>query len=135
MALSAPLYRLYEHRLQKNLPKDLLPSHVGVILDGHRRFARSQGHTDYTESYVDVTMPMSAQVTLDGVGLPTAPTAISSGYGIARVPLGAGVGGAHLLTSTAPVGIQVIGYGNYTSYMYPGGLNLNAIAPPPPPPT
>jgi hypothetical protein len=29
----------------------------------------------------------------------------------------------------------VIGYGQFTSYMYPGGLNLSAIAPPPPPPT
>ena len=26
------------------------------------------------------------------------------------------------------------GYGLYTSYQYPGGLNLNLIAPPPPPP-
>ena len=29
-----------------------------------------------------------------------------------------------MLTATAPVGIQVIGYGSYTSYQYPGGLNL-----------
>jgi hypothetical protein len=31
------------------------------------------------------------------------------------------------------VGIQVVGYGSYTSYQYPGGLNLTLIAPPPPP--
>jgi IgGFc binding protein len=90
--------------------------------------------TDYTESYVDVTMPISAQVTLDGVGIAATPTAISSGYGIARVPLGAGADGAHVLIASAGVGIQVIGYGQYTSYQYPGGLNLEAIAPPPPPP-
>jgi hypothetical protein len=29
------------------------------------------------------------------------------------------------------VGIQVLGYGLYTSYQYPGGLNLEIIAPPP----
>jgi hypothetical protein len=91
--------------------------------------------TDYTESYVDITMPMSAQVTLDGAAITVTPTAISSGYGIARVPLGAGANGAHVLTSSAGVGIQVIGYGQYTSYQYPGGLNLDVIAPPPPPPT
>jgi hypothetical protein len=31
-----------------------------------------------------------------------------------------------------PVGLQVLGYGKYTSYQYPGGLNLGKIAPPPP---
>ena len=44
----------------------------------------------------------------------------------------AGNGGAHVLECTDPVGIQVMGYGAYTSYMYPGGLNLSLIAPPPP---
>ncbi len=91
--------------------------------------------TDYTESYVDITMPMTATVTLDGTTLSVTPKLISSGYGIARVPLTAGMNGAHVLTSTAGVGIQVIGYGQYTSYQYPGGLNLDVIAPPPPPPT
>ncbi len=51
MAWSAPLYRAYERRLQRSLPPDRLPAHVGVILDGHRRFARAEGLTDYTASY------------------------------------------------------------------------------------
>jgi len=51
MAWSAPLYRIYEHRLAQDLPKDRLPEHVGVILDGHRRFARAEGHDDFTTSY------------------------------------------------------------------------------------
>jgi IgGFc binding protein len=87
--------------------------------------------TDYTESFVDVTMPLSAQVFLDGAALAVTPTAISSSYGIARVPLGAGNNGAHVLQATAGVGIQVIGYGQYTSYQYPGGLDLALIAPAP----
>jgi hypothetical protein len=91
--------------------------------------------TDYTESYVDITQPMNAQVVLDGAPVTTPATPIGgSGYGIARVLLGPGNNGAHVMTSAAAVGIQVIGYGAYTSYQYPGGLNLNAIAPPPPPP-
>ena len=48
---SSPIYRIYEHRLVKRLPLDRLPRHIGVILDGHRRFARAEGHVDYTTSY------------------------------------------------------------------------------------
>ncbi|AUX48349.1 hypothetical protein SOCE26_098830 [Sorangium cellulosum] len=90
--------------------------------------------SDYDESYVDIVQPMDASVTLDGEPVTHQPTRISSGFGITRVPLGPGNNGAHVLTATAPVGIQVLGYGAYTSYQYPGGLNLIAIAPPPPPP-
>jgi hypothetical protein len=87
---------------------------------------------DYDVSFVDVVQPMDAVVTIDGAPVAVKPTAISSGFGVARVKLGPGNGGAHLLTSTAPVGIQVMGYGAYTSYQYPGGLNLGVIAPIPP---
>lgn len=51
MAWSAPIYRAYERRLLASLPSDRLPKHVGVILDGHRRFARAEGMADYTASY------------------------------------------------------------------------------------
>jgi hypothetical protein len=88
---------------------------------------------DYDVSYVDVVEPMGAQVQIDGQ--PTAaPKLIGSGFGVARVHLGPGNNGAHVLTSNLPVGIQVMGYGSATSYQYPGGLNLLSIAPPPPPP-
>ncbi|MCA9620027.1 MAG: hypothetical protein KC731_13470, partial [Myxococcales bacterium] len=53
-------------------------------------------------------------------------------YVIERVPLGASTGGVHVLEGDAAFGIQVTGYGSYTSYYYPGGLNLGVIAPPPP---
>jgi hypothetical protein len=89
---------------------------------------------DYPVSFVDVIQPMNAQVDLDGAPAAGELTAIgSSGYGVRRVPLGDGKDGAHVLTADQPVGIQVMGYGRYTSYQYPGGLNLEAIAPPPPP--
>ncbi|MHB8244114.1 MAG: polyprenyl diphosphate synthase [Acidimicrobiales bacterium] len=51
MAWSSLLYRAYERHLLQSLPHDRLPSHVGVILDGHRRFARAEGLADYTSSY------------------------------------------------------------------------------------
>jgi hypothetical protein len=87
--------------------------------------------SDYDVSYVDIIMPDGAAVTLDGAGVP-APKAIgTTGFGVSRVKLGAGKSGAHDLTATKPVGIQVMGYGLYTSYQYPGGLDLKSIAPPP----
>jgi hypothetical protein len=48
-----------------------------------------------------------------------------------RVKLGAGNAGAHVLTASNPVGLEVMGYGSYTSYTYPGGLDLKYISPPP----
>ena len=36
-------YDLYGHRLTSSLPKDQLPAHVGVILDGNRRWAAEMG--------------------------------------------------------------------------------------------
>jgi hypothetical protein len=92
--------------------------------------------TDYDVSFVDIVQPLSAQVTLDGAVVTTPVTPLSSGFGIARVQLGFGPlsDGAHVLSATEPVGIQVMGYGTYTSYQYAGGLNLGQIAPPPPPP-
>jgi hypothetical protein len=86
---------------------------------------------DYDVSYVDVVQPMDAQLTLDGAPVTVAPVGISSGYGVARIQLGPGNGGAHTLTATKPVGAQVMGYGSYTSYQYPGGLNLGHISPVP----
>ena len=36
-------YRLYERRLAASLPPSVVPRHVGVILDGNRRWARAYG--------------------------------------------------------------------------------------------
>jgi hypothetical protein len=89
---------------------------------------------DYDESFVVATMPVNAHVVIDGATANEALADIgSSGFTVMRVRLGAGVAGAHTLTSDVPVGIQVMGYGAFTSYEYPGGLNLVNIAPPPPP--
>ena len=51
MALRRTAYRLYEHRLARALPAENMPRHIGVILDGHRRFAREATDGEYRASY------------------------------------------------------------------------------------
>ena len=46
-----PLYRLYERRLIRSLDRSVMPRHIGVIHDGHRRFARQAGLPNYEASY------------------------------------------------------------------------------------
>jgi len=83
----------------------------------------------YDSNYVDVTAPTGAMVVLDGMPLAFTPIG-SSGYGLARVAglsTGAAMDGNHSITGDMPFGITVYGYGQYTSYWYPGGLNLAKI--------
>ena len=37
------LYPAYESRVVKRLPPDQIPQHVGVMLDGNRRWAKAVG--------------------------------------------------------------------------------------------
>jgi hypothetical protein len=88
--------------------------------------------TDYEENYAVIIGPMGTSVSLDGLPVSTALTAVGGGgFGVMRVKLGAGNAGAHVLTASNPVGLEVMGYGSYTSYTYPGGLDLKYISPPP----
>ncbi|TRW43771.1 isoprenyl transferase [Georgenia yuyongxinii] len=43
MASAGLLYQLYERRLVRSLDRDGVPRHVGVILDGNRRWAKGLG--------------------------------------------------------------------------------------------
>ena len=45
MAVSDLLYGVYERRLKASLDGDRIPRHVGVILDGNRRWAAIQGNS------------------------------------------------------------------------------------------
>lgn len=45
------LYRIYEDRLVRSLDPTRLPQHLGIVLDGHRRYARQEGLPSYTASY------------------------------------------------------------------------------------
>ena len=48
MRLPHPLYGLYERRLAGSLEPDQVPRHIGVILDGNRRWARDSGLSSAT---------------------------------------------------------------------------------------
>jgi len=97
---------------------------------------------DYTKNFVDVVAPAGTVVTLDGAAL-DATTATQvlgratdgvtpQSFEVYRQALSSARAGQHELTATVPVGIQVVGYGRFTSYQYPGGLNLNLVSDPPP---
>jgi hypothetical protein len=90
---------------------------------------------DYPILFADVTAPKDAKVEIDGAPVTEPWTPIAGGaFGVQRVSLTrSSRDGAHTLSASAPVGLQVIGYGAYTSFQYPAGLNLKRIAPPPPP--
>lgn len=45
------LYYLYERRLLAEVRRRALPRHLGLIQDGHRRYSREAGLTDFAEGY------------------------------------------------------------------------------------
>ncbi len=51
MGLRDLLYRLYERRLEGSLSRSEVPTHVGVMCDGNRRWARSAGLIDVSSGH------------------------------------------------------------------------------------
>jgi hypothetical protein len=84
--------------------------------------------TSYAINFASVIAKPGSNVKIDGVLLAeTEFTAIgASGYGVAHVELGYD-SSVHTLEATQEVGLSVYGYGFYTSYMYPGGADLDRI--------
>ena len=82
----------------------------------------------YTEDYVNVVALEGVTVELDGEAVaPERFTAVGeTGYRVAVLAVEAG---PHTLLGSAPFGLEVYGYGCHVSYAYPGGMNLEAIAP------
>src|SRR5258708_9702399 len=51
MGLRELAYKLYERRLEASLSAHSIPRHVGVILDGNRRWARLAGLSDISRGH------------------------------------------------------------------------------------
>jgi IgGFc binding protein len=102
---------------------------LAVPVAQYRTSYQFHAPTNYTTNYVNITAPTGAEVMLDGTLVPLASyTAIGgSGHGVARVALSNAGTGTHTATSSMGFGISVYGYGSYTSYWYPGGLDLESI--------
>lgn len=85
--------------------------------------------TNYEENWVNITSPLSATdgVRLDGQPVSGWTPIGGSSFAVTRQRLSNAGDGNHSVTSSSPVGITVYGYGQYTSYWYPGGLNLDII--------
>ena len=79
---------------------------------------------------MNVVAPSGATVTLDGTAVPAAEFS-NIGASALRSRATTSQSDVHNIESSQPFGIVVYGYGRYTSYMYPGGLDLKRIAPPP----
>ena len=84
----------------------------------------------YPVSFVNVVAQHGSTINLDGTALTATPTTTGT-FDASRVDISTQTG-AHSLSSAAgaPFSIKVYGFGSYTSYMYPGGLDLTQISPP-----
>lgn len=83
--------------------------------------------TNYETSFVTIVAPLTASISLDGTAVTDWTPIGASGLRVARVQLGAGAGGDHEIIGNESFGITVYGYGRYTSYWYPGGLDLETL--------
>ncbi|AKF06968.1 Hemagglutinin/hemolysin-related protein [Sandaracinus amylolyticus] len=97
---------------------------LAIPTDQYRTEYTFLAPSTYVRSFVNVTAPMGATVTLDGTNVLGFLPVGGTGFGVARVEI---TGGAHTITSSQEFGIVVYGFGQYTSYMYPGGLDLESI--------
>ena len=81
----------------------------------------------YPQNFLNVVAPTGAALTIDGAPLRGSSMDVS-GYTVYTLPVAAG---AHRVRTTGEqqFGVKVYGIAPYTSYMYPGGLDLQIITP------
>ena len=80
----------------------------------------------YEKNFANVTAPMGAAITMDGNPINGFTPIGATGYGVARVTINDNANGNHTFNGDKKFGVSIYGYGQYTSYWYPGGLDLEA---------
>jgi hypothetical protein len=83
--------------------------------------------TNYETSYVNIIAPTGTPVNLDGAVVAGFVPIGGTGYSVARKSISNAGTGNHTADSTDGFGISVYGYGQYTSYWYPGGSDLTVL--------
>jgi hypothetical protein len=84
--------------------------------------------TTYDSNFINVIAPIGSVITLDDKPLEGDASDVgTSDYHVIRARLPNDGSGVYRIRADAPFGLVVYGYGRYTSYMYPGGLDLKRI--------
>ncbi len=81
----------------------------------------------YETNFANIVAPSDAKITLDGQPVNGFQPIGTTGYSVMRVQLAKNADGNHDLSGDKAFGVTVYGYGQYTSYWYPGGLDLDLI--------
>jgi hypothetical protein len=102
---------------------------LAVPTDQYRLSYLFHAPTNYEVNYVEVFGPPGAAIVLDGESIGTLTPIGASGIGHRRMQLGRGArdDGNHEIHGDQAFGLSVYGYGQYTSYWYPGGLDLEPV--------
>jgi hypothetical protein len=100
---------------------------IAIPSDQYRKSYLFHAPTNYDNNYVNITAAVGVAVTLDGAAVAGFTAVGNSGFAVARVALSNAGSGNHTISSAQPFGISVYGYGQYTSYWYPGGTELTQL--------
>jgi hypothetical protein len=121
----------YNEVTSEDLPPGDPSFSLAVPIEQYRSSYNFLAPSTYDRSYVNITVTEAGadSIELDGANLAGEAweTVAGTGYSTLRLEIDPG---SHAIGSSAgsTFGIIVYGYGQYTSYMFPGGLNLEEIA-------
>ncbi|MBW2276139.1 MAG: IgGFc-binding protein [Deltaproteobacteria bacterium] len=97
---------------------------LGVPVEQYRESYTFLAPESYVYNFLTVVHLTEAEVELDGDSIPQTSLAINDEWSRTNFTI---QGGIHYIEAGSPFMINVHGVGQYTSYMYPGGLDLAKI--------
>ena len=97
---------------------------LGVPVEQYRTSYSFLAPDSYAHNYLTVVHAPEQYPTLDGTAVSGETIQITGEWARTNLEI---TGGIHAIESELPFAITIYGVGNYTSYMYPGGLDLRSI--------